>query len=102
MRKIVSYREMATGGRLPTGYGVAWREINTINYVMYPVPLNVLFRWLRDLWIKCHFDYTWKDDEQKPHDWILEEREKIKLGYDAPQDRDWETRHSTEQDTLHS
>lgn len=45
MRRIVN-----PGGMRPKGYGVAWYEFNMDHYVCYPVPFNLIARWLRDTW----------------------------------------------------
>tara|TARA_R100001230_G_C5599045_1_gene113390 strand:+ start:294 stop:560 length:267 start_codon:yes stop_codon:yes gene_type:complete len=42
MRKYVHKGEV-----VPKGYGFAWQEWHTLRAVCYPVPLNLLFRWVR-------------------------------------------------------
>lgn len=43
------------GFELPRGYGVAWRCYDRYASVCYPVPFNLVARWLRDLyvWARC-------------------------------------------------
>ena len=44
---------IAEGGLIPIGFGLAWMEVNSLNMVMYPIPVNVIIRTLREfgLWM---------------------------------------------------
>jgi hypothetical protein len=48
MKKII--RE---GDRLPWGYGVAYRNWDSMTAVCYPFPLNHLIGFILPLWWKC-------------------------------------------------
>lgn len=37
------------GTMIPFGYGIAWRDFADNRQVMYPIPFNIIIRWLRDL-----------------------------------------------------
>ena len=43
--------------RIPFGYGVAWRDFAWCGSICYPVPINLLMRWLRDLWFLTRLPY---------------------------------------------
>lgn len=50
LKRLVRPCEMA-----PWGYGLAYREFNMNVAVCYPVPLNLVIRWARNLffWLAC-------------------------------------------------
>ena len=41
-------RYVGEGERIPTGYGIAWRDFDTDYKVAYPLVLHLVLRWLRD------------------------------------------------------
>lgn len=45
MKKLVNQ-----GDYMPRGYGLAWLCATSTQGVCYPIPLNWLFRWIRDLY----------------------------------------------------
>ncbi len=51
-RIVVSYASLAQHKQecevVPRGYGLAWRNFATASFTCYPIPLNFIFRWLRD------------------------------------------------------
>lgn len=48
-------RFVREGNNLPTGYGVAYRSLNYYGAICYPVPLNLLIRHVRSLWLWMKF-----------------------------------------------
>lgn len=57
--------------RIPFGYGVAWRDFAYCGSVCYPVPLNLIMRWLRELW----FSLSRLSYDRKEKWWEARERE---------------------------
>ena len=64
--------ELATGQKLPPGYGLAYRDYLRDCAVFYPVPLNVLVRIAREIYfilargvIKSRFERLVKEAEMK-------------------------------------
>ena len=41
------------GHEIPTGYGIAWLKSPSFDAVCYPIPLNILLRYLRTIWHFC-------------------------------------------------
>ncbi len=42
--------KLEKGERLPFGFGYAWENWEEETREVYPVPFNLLFRWLRRIW----------------------------------------------------
>ena len=53
MRKIYARLQLLEGERLPRGHGIAWYCFETADYVLYPIPLNVIARWARQFYHWC-------------------------------------------------
>lgn len=51
-------RDVANGGLIPTGYGIAWKCWDRDAFVIMPVPLNLVASWLRALWYGGVHGYT--------------------------------------------
>lgn len=45
MKRLIAPYEM-----LPKGYGISYRHPNAILLVCYPVPMNWVVRWAREVW----------------------------------------------------
>lgn len=62
-------REVRGGERYPVGYGVAWQRWECLVAICYPVPLNLLFRWLREAYLLMRNPSGWEwVPEQAMHD----------------------------------
>ena len=44
-------RKVRAGHQYPSWYGVAWFDLKTMEAVCYPIPLNIICRWLRDIYL---------------------------------------------------
>lgn len=51
LKKIEIRKEIAEGENIPKYYGVAWREINRLSTVTYPIPLNIIFAHIRKAYL---------------------------------------------------
>jgi hypothetical protein len=47
---IVKRREIIEGSIIPRFYGIAYAEWNRRVFVCYPVPINLIVHWARELW----------------------------------------------------
>ena len=54
------------GERLPLLYGVAYYDFAMNSGVYYPIPLNLLVRFLRGLWMRIKApDRTWWEERER-------------------------------------
>lgn len=42
--------KLAHGQQLKWWMGIAWKDFQTLTWVVYPIPFNLIARWARDLW----------------------------------------------------
>lgn len=47
--------------------GVAWKDWQTLTWVVYPIPFNLFARWARDLW----FVLAAPGPQPMEHDWYM-------------------------------
>jgi len=49
---------------LPRGYGVAYRSVTKHGAICYPIPLNLVVRWLYGVWLWLRFPVgtTWYEE----------------------------------------
>ena len=52
-RKVIDGREVMMGKAFPVGYGLSYRPVNRHEYVMHPIPINVLVGAVRSIWSWC-------------------------------------------------
>ena len=71
MKKILSHKDFCNGSKYPKGYGLAYRPFDSLTYVLYPIPINLLVKVSREiyfwLWRKMVIEWTYGDFEQLPH-----------------------------------
>lgn len=62
---IITSREYAEGARIPFWWGVSYLSWESDRAICYPIPLNLLIRWSRDLyyWIKATRRFGWRDNQ---------------------------------------
>jgi hypothetical protein len=58
LKFVVAY-ECKVACEIPKWYGVAYNRYATQEVVMALIPLNLLIRWARDVWIFCKHGGTW-------------------------------------------
>ena len=45
-------KEIREGEILPKGYGLAWYEMDRLVGIAYPIPLNIIFGFIRKIWFR--------------------------------------------------
>ena len=74
--KTVSHQDLERGEPLPWGYGIAWRRVHTLNYVILPIPLNILCNWMRRAYrwayVTGALGASWGPDERLPGEYMAE------------------------------
>ena len=55
MKIKISGLKVFEGERFPKGYGLAWRLYDEMAIVAYPIPLNFLARWFREVYLFLKF-----------------------------------------------
>lgn len=58
MRKEIGEREPS-----PWGYGIAWCELDRRVFVCYPIPINILAHYLREIYYWLDSGVTIKNEE---------------------------------------
>jgi hypothetical protein len=70
--RVSPYRNPEEGNLVvPAWYGISWRDSQLAVTVMHPVPLNIVFRSIRELWFMARFPSTsfreWYEGEVRAH-----------------------------------
>jgi hypothetical protein len=52
IKKIITRKAIMEGEKIPTFYGVAYRDFAMMQAVCYPIPLNWVVRWGRELYFR--------------------------------------------------
>ena len=55
IQRRLGRRMVTEGEKVPRGYGIAWDDYSTFEYVGYPVGLHLFARTIRQLWIAFKF-----------------------------------------------
>jgi len=56
-------REIQQGEACVWWYGVAWEDFSRLVYVCYPIPINLILRWLRNIWSFAFYPKNHKEKE---------------------------------------
>ena len=63
--KAIKLQKKANPGEyIPWGYGIAYWDYCTFHAIAYPVPINLLVRWSRNLWQALTLHRPSKIDEE--------------------------------------
>ena len=69
------------GGRIPKGYGVAWRANFGMKVICYPIILNVIIRWFVDVYWRIVYGWFEAKYETKLIKFRMEEYHKFREDY---------------------
>jgi len=50
------------GDQIPTGYGIAYLELDRLGAIAYPIPLNLIVSGLRKLWLWAMYGHKLYED----------------------------------------
>ena len=74
MKKIID-----GGMQIPKGYGIAWRDFARDQAICYPLILNLIFRWIREIyfWICVPKHNYWEKRELIIHEYVWKDALKM-------------------------
>ena len=55
-------KEIREGERIPKGYGIAYREMEKLVAIAYPIPINLIVGGIRRLWLWCMYGHKLYED----------------------------------------
>lgn len=50
--RVYRLKKISEGGLIPKGYGFAYIEYERDMYILYPIPLNLIIRFLREIYYR--------------------------------------------------